>query len=63
MELKPAIMRRSVVLPQPEGPRRVKNSPSLNVQRNAVQRGEIAVALDGVLNDDLIAHVVSSRHV
>ena len=29
MELKPAIIRRSVVLPQPEGPSSVKNSPSL----------------------------------
>ena len=29
MELKPAIIRSKVVFPQPEGPKRVKNSPSL----------------------------------
>ena len=29
---KPAIMRKSVVLPQPEGPSRVKNSPSPTVR-------------------------------
>ena len=33
----------------------------LNVQRNAVQRGKVAVALHGVLDNDSIAHMVSSR--
>ena len=43
------------------GAKKGKEFALLNVQRNAVQRGEIAVALYGVLNNDLIAHVVSSR--
>ena len=34
-----------------------------DVQRNAVECGEVAVALDGVLDDYLIAHVVSSVYV
>ena len=39
MELNPAIILSSVVFPQPEGPRRVNNSPSFIV----VDRSEIMV--------------------
>lgn len=40
--MKPAIMRRRVVLPQPEGPRRKKRSPGLMVS----ERLSTAVAAD-----------------
>jgi hypothetical protein len=35
---KPAIRRRQVVLPEPEGPSSVKNSPSSIVEAHAVDR-------------------------
>ena len=37
--------RSSVVLPQPEGPRKQTNSPSAIVERDVAQRGEGAEAL------------------
>ena len=42
---KPAIIRRVVVLPQPIGPSRVKNSPLADVEVEVVDRGEVAEAL------------------
>ena len=41
---KPAIIRSSVVLPQPEGPSSVKNSPASIAEAHAVDGGEVAEA-------------------
>ena len=49
---KPAIMRNSVVLPQPDGPSSEKNSPSLDGQRGIVQRLERTVAAGDVADLD-----------
>ena len=43
--MKPAIMRRVVVLPQPEGPSSETNSPSLQLEVEAVDRRDVAEAL------------------
>ena len=48
----PAIIRRQVVLPEPEGPSREKNSPCAHVQADAVHRDDVAEALDHVLQRD-----------
>ena len=45
----PAISRSVVLLPEPEGPSRAKNSPGLDFEVDALQRGELAVQLDDVL--------------
>ena len=47
---KPAIMRSSVVLPQPDGPSRVKNSPASIAEADAVDGDEVAEAARDVLN-------------
>ena len=39
---KPASMRSSVVLPQPEAPSSAKNSPRADVERDMIDRAEIA---------------------
>ena len=40
--MKPAIMRRSVVLPQPEGPRMVRKAPRVQRQGDVVDRAVVA---------------------
>ena len=52
---KPAITRSVVVLPEPEGPSIVKNSPRADLQVDAVDRGHVSVALaqPGHANVDL----------
>ena len=42
--VKPPIMRRQVVLPEPEGPSRVKNSPALHVQADVVDGAHLLAA-------------------
>ena len=49
---RPAIARSSVVLPQPEGPRKQTNSPR-DVQRDRVQRGKGAKALGEIGDADV----------
>ncbi len=49
---RPAMMRSSVVLPQPEGPSSATSSPEGNVQADVVQRGEAAEALRDVADFD-----------
>jgi hypothetical protein len=49
----PAIMRSVVVLPQPEGPSSMKNSPSPMVKDGPLYRGEISEFLPQVADDDL----------
>ncbi len=46
----PAIIRRSVDLPQPEGPTKTTNSPSCDVEVDAVDDHRLAVALDDALH-------------
>ncbi len=49
----PAIMRSVVVLPQPDGPSRQKNSPSGMVKVEFLHRDEVAEGLAQVLDPDL----------
>ena len=49
---KPAIIRRQVVLPEPDGPSMEKNSPSANVQVDAVDRREVAEPLHHAVHPD-----------
>ena len=42
---KPAISRSVVVLPEPDGPSSVKNSPSRDLEVDAVDRNHVAVGL------------------
>ena len=42
---RPAIARSSVVLPQPDGPRKQTNSPRIDLERDVLQRGERAELL------------------
>ena len=42
---KPAISRSVVVLPEPDGPSSVKNSPCLDLEVDAVDRDDVAVGL------------------
>ena len=48
--MKPATMRSVVVLPQPEGPSRTRNSPSAMRERDVAHGMEVAVALDEILD-------------
>ena len=50
---KPAISRSVVVLPEPDGPSSVKNSPLRDVQVDAVDGGDVAVALDELDETDI----------
>ncbi len=43
--MNPPMRLRVVVLPQPDGPSRQKNSPVDDLQRDVVQGGRLAVAL------------------
>ena len=49
----PAIIRSVVVLPQPEGPSSMKNSPSPTVKLESSHRDEVAELLAQVADDDL----------
>ena len=49
----PAIMRSVVVLPQPDGPSRQKNSPSPTVKLESLHGDEIAEGLVQILDPDL----------
>jgi hypothetical protein len=49
----PATSRRVVVLPQPEGPSRAKNSPPGHVQVDAVDGGDVLEPLDQPDQPDL----------
>ena len=49
----PAIIRSVVVLPQPEGPSSMKNSPSPMVKVESSHRDEVAERLAQVADDDL----------
>ena len=53
---KPAIMRSVVVLPQPDGPSIVKNSPRRHLQVDAVDGDDVAEALGQLLELDLSLH-------
>ena len=48
MSSRPAIIRSSVDLPQPEGPTKTTNSPSLDVEVGAMDDLEDAEALDDI---------------
>ena len=48
-------MRRVVLLPEPEGPSSAKNSPGSISNDHALQRGELAMHLDDILETDLTA--------
>ena len=50
---KPPIIRRVVVLPQPDGPRSEKNSPPPIVERHVVDRPDLAELLREVAQADL----------
>ena len=52
---KPAISRRVVVLPEPDGPSSVKNSPGVHVQVHPVHGGHVAVAFGQVGQTDVRA--------
>jgi hypothetical protein len=52
MSSNPAMVRRSVVLPQPEGPSSEKNSPAPDGQVDAAQRVVIAIIFMDVLELD-----------
>ena len=54
--MKPAIMRKVVVLPQPDGPEQRHELARLQLQREVVDRLEVAEALADVPEDEL-AHV------
>ena len=62
--MKPEIIRRIVVLPQPEGPRKLKNSPALDGQDDVADSGECAEAHGDVVEFDVLAHETSwkGRH-
>ena len=57
---KPAIIRSVVVLPEPEGPSIVKNSPPRDVEVDGVDRGHVAEALDEPADPD-VRHVAHAR--
>ena len=48
----PAMIRSSVVLPQPDGPSSATSSPDAELQADVVQRGEVAEALADVADFD-----------
>ena len=54
----PAIIRSVVVLPQPDGPSSMKNSPSSMVKRRVLHGDEVAEFLAQVADDDL-GHALS----
>ena len=60
---KPAISRSVVVLPEPDGPSSVKNSPARDVERHRVDRGDVAEAAREVHEADVDARRVRRRVV
>ena len=62
--MKPEIMRRIVVLPQPDGPRKLKNSPARDGQMHVGDSGQCAEAHGDVVQFDVLAHETSwkGRH-
>ena len=58
---KPAIRRSVVVLPQPDGPSSEKNSPGVDLQVDAVDRGDVGEALPQLDElDRAVCHAVKS---
>ena len=55
----PAMMRSSVVLPEPDGPSRATSSPAGTVEADVLQGGEAAELLADIF--DLDAHIVTFR--
>ena len=59
---KPAISRSVVVLPEPDGPSSVKNSPRAHVEVDAVDGRDVAVALDQAAQPDVGRSVHERAH-